>query len=114
MSTDELSGFQQEPEVSIPSETMRWEGHDDVDSVRHYFNQLGRVPLLTPDEERALCQRIEVARSSVAAALLTVPAAAKQLTEQFRSVREGTTRSERLLLSPEGHPLRRTDVVEAQ
>jgi RNA polymerase sigma factor (sigma-70 family) len=113
MVTDELNEFQEEPAMRGASETTRHQSAAEIDAVRHYFNQVGRVPLLKPHEERLLCQRIDVARSSVAAALLTVPAAAKQLTEQFRSVREGTTRSERLLLSPEGHPLRETAVVEA-
>jgi RNA polymerase primary sigma factor len=113
MATNELSGFAEEPGFSVPRETTRHEGDAEVDAVRLYFNQVGRVPLLKPHEERALCQRIEAARSAVAAALLAVSVAAHQLTELSTAVREGTTVSDSLLLSLDGRPLKRHEIAAA-
>lgn len=112
MATDELTEFQEEPGGDAFA-TMRHQSYGDPDAVRHYFNQVGRFPLLKAHEERVLCQKIETARSAVAAALLTSPAAAGQLAAMFSAVREGTTLPGSLLLSPDGHPLKRSAVVEA-
>jgi hypothetical protein len=100
-------------EHGVPSAAIRHEGLAEVDAVRRYFNEVGRVPLLKPDEERVLCQTIDAARSAVAAALLTAPTAAIEFTAIVRAVGEGTTIPEQLLLSPDGHPLRKPDVTQA-
>jgi hypothetical protein len=113
MAPDDVSDFQKEPDSSVASATTRHESHAEIDAVRHYFNQVGRIALLTPHEERVLWQRVEAARSAVAAALLTAPAAARHLTALAGAVREGTTIPDSLLLSPEGRPLGKTDVAEA-
>jgi RNA polymerase sigma factor (sigma-70 family) len=76
-----------------------------IDAERLYFHQIGRVSLLKPREEYALCQQIEAARSAVAAALLVSPAAASR----FERASPAT-----LLLSPEGRSLHRHEIAAAQ
>jgi RNA polymerase primary sigma factor len=83
------------------------------DSVRAYLVQIGRVPLLTTSEERALCAQIEEARTNLAAALLAEPASARRIAEMSGGVRHGSIASDMLLESPEGHVLGHNEVVEA-
>jgi RNA polymerase sigma factor (sigma-70 family) len=82
----------------------------DIDAERLYFHQIGRVSLLKPREEYALCQRIEAARSAVAAALLTVPEGASRIA---RALQAGTDDTATLLLSPEGRPLHKSEIADA-
>ena len=48
-------------------------GAAEADTLRAYLRQIGRVPLLTTQEERQLCEQIETARVALAAALLAAP-----------------------------------------
>jgi RNA polymerase sigma factor (sigma-70 family) len=77
----------------------------ELDAVRAYFQQIGRVPLLRPAEERALCARIEAAQHALAAALLAEPGAAQRLMALARAVRDGKADADELLQSPEGRVL---------
>jgi RNA polymerase primary sigma factor len=90
-----------------------YEGDAESDAVRSYFQQIGRVPLLKPREEYLLCQRIEAARSALAAALLAVPDARHRLLESSAAVRQGAAEPDTLLLSPEGIPLGAEQVAGA-
>jgi RNA polymerase primary sigma factor len=84
----------------------------DIDAERLYFHQIGRVSLLKPREEYALCQQIDAARSAVAAALLATPDGASRI-EQALALRRGADDLATLLLSPEGRPLHNTEVADA-
>jgi RNA polymerase primary sigma factor len=46
-----------EPRVASPGQEAEWE------TMREYLRQIGRVPLLKPDEERALFRELERARA---------------------------------------------------
>ena len=83
----------------------------DIDAERLYFHQIGRVSLLKPREEYALCQRIEAARSAVAAALLAVPEGASRIEQA--ALRGGADDVASLLLSPEGRPLQKAEIADA-
>ncbi len=83
----------------------------DIDAERLYFHQIGRVSLLKPREEYALCQQIEVARSAVAAALLAVPEGASRIEQAV--LRGGADDVASLLLSPEGRPLQKAEIADA-
>jgi sigma-70-like protein len=83
----------------------------DIDAERRYFHQIGRVPLLKPREEYALCQQIEAARSAVAAALLATPEGAGRI-EQASALRSGADDVESLLLSPGGRPLHKAQIAD--
>jgi len=68
------------------------------------------VPLLKASEERALCERIEAAQASLAAALLGDPASRHAIAELSAAVRRGTVAADDLLQSPEGASLDRNEV----
>jgi RNA polymerase primary sigma factor len=84
----------------------------DIDAARLYFHQIGRVSLLKPREEYALCQQIEAARSAVAAALLAIPEGASRI-EQASARCSGAGDVESLLQSREGRPLHRAEIADA-
>ena len=85
----------------------------DRDTVRQYFHQISRVPLLKPREERALCEKIEGAQRALAAALLMVPMAATKLADLATAIRNGQTAVEELLQSPEGSTLKPEEISKA-
>jgi RNA polymerase primary sigma factor len=78
-----------------------------------YFQQIGRVPLLKPREERTLCEQIEAAQASVAAALLAVPSAAERVAKLSGAVRRGISAPDDFLQSPDGRPLRPPEISSA-
>ena len=84
-----------------------------ADIVRHYLQQIGKVPLLKAAEERDLCARIETAQHALAAALLAEPETRHRLEELFDAVRTRRAQVDELLESPDGQPLRRQDVARA-
>jgi hypothetical protein len=75
------------------------------DAIRAYLVQIGRVPLLTSSEERALCAEIEGARSCLAAVLLTDPSSARRIGDLSAAIKRGTVSADELLESPEGRSL---------
>ncbi len=85
----------------------------EAEAIRLYFRQIARVPLLTAREERALCEQIEMARHALAAALLSVPAAAQRVAEAAAAVRCGDSKAQELLQSAEGHVLGEADIAAA-
>lgn len=114
MATDELWESVEEPDSIDPTNEPGPSGDRDadVDTVRLYFHQIGRVPLLKPHEEYALCQRIEAARSAVAAALLAVPEGASRIA-QASALKGGAHDVASLLLSPEGCALHKAEIADA-
>jgi RNA polymerase primary sigma factor len=84
-----------------------------LDAIRLYFQQIARVPLLKPREERALCEQIETAHAAVAAALLAVPSAVQRFAELSDAARRGVSVPDGLLQSPDGRPLRRREIALA-
>ena len=108
MWTDDVQG---EPDVT--TERTRTDDPFGTDIVRHYLQQIGKVPLLKPAEERALCTRIEAAQHALAAALLAEPDTRHRLEELFDAVRTRRLPVNQLLESPDGQPLRPRDVARA-
>lgn len=84
-----------------------------TDIVRHYLQQIGKVPLLKAAEERDLCARIEAAQHELAAALLANPETRHRMDELFDAVRRRRVQVDGLLALPDGRPLRRQDVARA-
>jgi DNA-directed RNA polymerase sigma subunit (sigma70/sigma32) len=72
--------------------------------LRACLHLIERVPALTPAEETELCRQIELAHRALAAALLTVPAAARRLRAQCARVSDASGNGER--------PRRARDVVD--
>ena len=85
----------------------------EFDAVRVYFHQISRVPLLKPAEERALCQEIEAAHASLAAALLAVPSVSARVKTLAGEVRRGAPETDGLFQSRDGRPLERSAVRTA-
>ncbi len=83
------------------------------DSIHAYLVQIGRVPLLTPCEERALCADIEEARAVLAAALLVQPASAACLAGVRNAVRTRAATADDLLQSPDGDSLSAFEIAHA-
>jgi RNA polymerase sigma factor (sigma-70 family) len=86
---------------------------DEVDTVRAYLRQIARVPLLTPRDERALCEQIEAAHVALAAAVLVVPSATRRVSNVIETIRDGSVAPDELLQSPEGVPLTDQEVSQS-
>jgi RNA polymerase primary sigma factor len=114
LSRADLAEFAEEPDWTRPAAEREAEPEPaEFDAVRLYFQQIARVPLLTPREERALCAQIEAAHLALAAALLAVPSAATRLSAIATSVGRGVSEPGSLLQSPEGRTLRRREIADA-
>jgi RNA polymerase primary sigma factor len=84
-----------------------------ADIIRQYLQQMGKVPLLKPAQERELCARIEAAQHELAAALLVHRETRQHLGELLDAVQAKTADIEDVMQSREGRPLRRRDVTRA-
>ena len=96
---DVLAGEPWEPEeapVGLPAES------GDRDLVRLYFDEIGRVRLLTAKQEVALGRRIEEARRELLRALVDVPLVRASLAELASRLRRGAVGSEAVIVIPEG------------
>jgi len=83
------------------------------DALRAYLRQIGRVPLLTTEEERQLCEQIETARVALAAALLAAPSPRHRLSGLAKEVLAGTVESDALLQAPDGRQLHIQEITDA-
>jgi len=99
---DVHAGF---PDGAEPQGARADPGTGDGDVVRAYFHDIGRLPLLKVHEEVQLCRQIESAQYRLAAAVLAVPATARQVAALVDAARDDLTAADHLLRSPEGHPL---------
>jgi RNA polymerase sigma factor (sigma-70 family) len=111
--SQEAPDFVDEAEAVPTPRPEHPEAAADDDAIRSYLRQIGRVPLLKPREERALCEQIEAAQHALAAALLTVPASAARLADAAAAVRSGAVSPGELFESPQGQPLQPAEVKVA-
>ncbi|HEY1304324.1 MAG TPA: sigma-70 family RNA polymerase sigma factor [Vicinamibacterales bacterium] len=112
-SPSELWDFAEEPDSTgplRPAEDASEAGA--IDTVNRYLREIGRVPLLTGEAERALCGEIEAAHAALAAALLAVPSAAVRVAVLSSAQRRDPT-DVSLLQSPEGRELRPEEITDA-
>jgi hypothetical protein len=80
-------------------------GAAETDTVRAYLRQIARVPLLTRQEERQLCEQIEAARIALAGALLAAPSPRYRISKLAKEVLGGTVDPDVLLQAPDGRQL---------
>jgi len=85
----------------------------DPDSLRQYLREIGKVPLLKPPEERALCAHIEAAHQQLGAALLVFPDTRLRLRNAINAIRRDPAMVATLLENPEGGLLTSADVSRA-
>ena len=102
------SDIAEEPDFTRPPAPNAGEPGDD--SVRQYLQQIGKVPLLKPAEERALCARIEAAQHELAAALLVHQETRARLVDAISAVRAHPARVDEVMESPDGQPLNPQDI----
>jgi RNA polymerase primary sigma factor len=74
----------------------------DMDLVRLYFDEIGRVRLLTAKQEAAIGRRIEDARREVLRHLIEIPLARRALMDVAARLRRGETAAEAVIVLPEG------------
>jgi RNA polymerase sigma factor (sigma-70 family) len=99
--------------MAADREELRGRIDGDADLVRRYFQQMGRVPLLKPHQERELCEHIERAHQRLAAALYAVPLAAHRLDDLADRVRSHPIAATELLQAPAGGTLDAKEVRRA-
>jgi RNA polymerase primary sigma factor len=109
MWTDDL-----DRQTDVTKGTLDTDDPYGTDIVRQYLQQIGKVRLLKPAEERELCARIEAAQHALAAALLANPDTRHQVEALFDAVRAERMDVDELLRSPDGRPLTRQAVTHAR
>jgi RNA polymerase primary sigma factor len=110
---DEQAEEEVEEEAERPERTVR---SDDLDPVRTYLQQIGRIPLLKAKDEADIGRRIELAQRELLIALAALPGALRTLIDLAGRVRAGEAPAAELILLPEGGELRedqRHDVLRA-
>lgn len=88
-------------------------GRNTDDSIAQYLRQIARFTLLSADDERRLCERIEAAQQALASALLAVPQASRRIAALADVARTDAAASEQLFESPSGEPLTTAFVTRA-
>jgi RNA polymerase primary sigma factor len=74
----------------------------DKDLVRLYFEEIGRVRLLTAKQEAAIGRRIEDGRRDVLIHLIGIPPARRALMDVAARLRRGDVAAETVIVLPEG------------
>jgi RNA polymerase primary sigma factor len=77
----------------------------EADPVRQYLVQIGKTKLLTPAQEVAIGQEIEMARGNLLASLSLIPCAVQSLVGLSELVRADKVPAAELILLPEGGEL---------
>jgi RNA polymerase sigma factor (sigma-70 family) len=85
-----------------PDEGIR---REDADLVRMYLTQVGRRPLLKPEEEAQIGKRLDDARASMIAALAAFPCVVDNLGRLADLVVSGAAPAAELILLPDGGEL---------
>jgi RNA polymerase primary sigma factor len=77
-------------------------GTPEHDSIRQYFTEIGRVRLLTAQQEAAIGRRIEEGREAMLRALAAIPVARRALREAIDGLRRGDVPPEDVIVLPTG------------
>ena len=73
----------------------------DLDPIRVYFQEMGRHPLLTQEEEVLLAKEMEAGKAAVASALLTTRLVQREVASLIRRIELGDADPADLLDYPE-------------
>ena len=85
---------------------------EDADLVRVYLNRIGRRRLLDPDEQRAVCTRIETARADMFGAMAVMPSVIARLATMAARIENGSLDADDLIVLPDGSPLQPEKATE--
>jgi RNA polymerase primary sigma factor len=77
-----------------------------------YLNRIGRRRLLDPEEQRAVCTRIEAARAAMFGAMALVPSVTARLASMAARIADGRLDADHLIVLPDGSPLQPEKVAE--
>jgi RNA polymerase primary sigma factor len=104
---DEMTGQLWEPEprdftAREEQEVRAAETGADLDLVRLYFDEIGRVPLLTAKQEVAIGRRMEDARRDLLGRLVEIPMVRRALVDIGVRLRRGEMGAETVIVLPEG------------
>ena len=90
---------------ALSEEALRPSAPDGEDPVRIYLKEIGKVPLLTAEQEVSIGRRIEVGQIALRRALGGIPMVVARLLGFVDRVRRGEMPAEDLILLPEGGEL---------
>jgi len=99
-----LEAAEAEPETSVR----------DEDPVRLYFQEMGKVRLLTARQEVEIGQRIEAGQRDLRRALARVPMAVRRLLQLGEELRKGEVGADDVLVLPEGGEIGSREVKRLQ
>jgi RNA polymerase primary sigma factor len=90
---------------ALPEEALRPSAPEGEDPVRIYLKEIGKVPLLTADQEVAIGRRIEIGQTALRRALGGIPMIVAKLLTLVDRLRHGEMQADDLILLPEGGDL---------
>jgi RNA polymerase primary sigma factor len=102
---DEAERVRLEP---IEEEQERPANGSQRDSVQRYFGEIGKVPLLTAQQEVEIGRRIEHGELAMRHTLASIPAVIHEITKIADELRAGDRRPEDVFVMPDGVPSRET------
>src|SRR5688572_301462 len=80
------------------------------DPVRLYLKEIGKVPLLTAQQEVSIGRRIEVGQIALRRGLAGIPMAVRTLLEVGDRLRRGDTAADDVIVLPEGGELEAKEI----
>jgi RNA polymerase primary sigma factor len=86
---------------------------EDADPVGLYLTQIGKIPLLTAEQEVQLARRIEAGQTALRGSLAGIPFALRRLLELGTQLRCGTVAADEVLLLPEPAQSATSEVTRA-
>jgi RNA polymerase primary sigma factor len=97
---------------ALPEEALEPSAGPSEDPVRLYLKEIGKVPLLTAEQEVQIGQRIEAGQVALRRALASVPMATARLLELVDRVRRDEVALDDVILLPEGGEPRPAEVKQ--
>lgn len=111
-----VGGLRRDPVEAAEPEEERFAADDShssgVDPVRMYLSEMGKVPLLSRDQEVAIARRIEDGRLSSLRALMGCPAVLRHVFVRLTQADAGEIRLDELVESLAGAPAEVVPVAE--
>src|SRR5687768_10851927 len=89
----------------VPREALTASPSKGEDPVRLYLKEIGKVPLLTAQQEVSIGRRIEVGQIALRRALAGIPMAVRALLDIGDRLRRGETGADDVIVLPEGGEL---------
>ncbi|HLG42620.1 MAG TPA: sigma-70 family RNA polymerase sigma factor [Planctomycetota bacterium] len=82
------------------------------DPIRMYLTQMGRIPLLSREDELRLAMRIDITRKCFRTKVLESPIAVREALSLLESIRDGELAFDRTLRADEAIDISKTEIME--